>query len=92
MIKAFTHSTRLVSVRNGVFNLEKAVNEILKSGLHSGAKNITVFVYMDGFNLVELPGQELLVNVDGKNYPLVILPTDHNIIHKSGDVQLKYDT
>ncbi len=91
MIEGFTHSTRIVK-RKGPFNLEEAVRELLNSGLLSGAKNITIFLYFDGFKLVLLPGQEQLVEVDGVNYPLVILPTDYNIIHRSGDVQIKYDT
>ena len=91
MIPDFTHRTRIVS-RVGAFNLEEAVKELLGEGLLPGAKNITIFIYFDGFKIVLLPGQELLVEVDGVNYPLVILPTDHNIIHRSGDVQIMYDT
>lgn len=91
MIPDFTHRTRIVS-RVGAFNLEEAVIELLSEGLILGAKNITVCAYFDGLKIVLLPGQELLVEVDGVNYPLLILPTDHNIIHCSGDVQIMYDS
>ncbi len=90
--KDFTHSTRLRQMKDNIFNLEQSVAELLRDGLQSGAKNITIFVYLDGFRLFGVNLDEQYVYVGEQIYPLVILPTDGNIIHCSGDVQLKYDT
>ncbi len=87
----YMHRTRIFN-NNGLFNLQDGVRELLGSELQPGAKNITIFVYFDGLKIVLLPGQELLVEVDGVNYPLVILPTDYNIIHCAGDIQIRYNT
>jgi hypothetical protein len=83
-----THSTRIVPMRDNVFNLEKAAQELL-AVLPSTARDITIFVCLDGFRILHLPNQVLRVCIGKENYPVIFEPTDS--IHHSGDVRVKYN-
>lgn len=87
----FTHVSRIVPMRDNVFNLEKAVQEILDGGLMANAKDITIFVNFDGFEIFPITRtSRTWVKIGGENYSLVIEEAD--LMHHSGDVRLKYNT
>lgn len=85
---AYNHSTRIHSMMDYGWNLAKTVLQILEQGLRPNAKNIMVFVHLDGFEIKTESGEQITIKVGDQCYPLFVESTDH--IHYAGDVIVKY--
>ena len=84
----YNHSTASRSMKDFGWNLENIVQAILEQGLRPNAKNIMVFVCLDGFEIKSESGEQLMVKVGDQYYPLFVVTSDN--IRFAGDVKVKY--
>lgn len=84
----YNHSTASYSMKDNQWNLEKTVLKILEQGLRPNAKNIMVFVYLDGFEIKTDSGEQIMILVGDQRYPLFVETADS--FRFAGDVKVKY--